>query len=515
LKAEIAVLESEERFRMMFESSPDAIFLADPESERIVDVNSAGMRLLQRSRDDIVGLYQTELHATEHREEARRAFRDRIGDASNEETSKPLESAVLRSDGREIPVEILARSVQVKGRDVLLGTFRDITRRKEVEAALIASERNYREIFNGTSEATFVHDPVTGAIVDVNRAAVEMFGYAREQLLGMTPGQLGTGQPPYSDREAQHWMARAVQEGPQAFEWFARRKNGEHFWVQVNLKQADIGGQQRVLAAAQDVTERKEAEKAAQRHRAELTRAWHVNALGEMASGLAHELNQPLCAILNYANASLRLARKDNPNTGALEEAVSEIVGQAERAGAMIKRIRGLVGKREPRCTSLDVRGLLGEAMEMVEKEALRHKVEIVSEIDSHLPEIEADNVEIEQVALNLMRNAIEAMGSRRRGPRTLTIAASQPDTETIEVAVRDTGRGLSPEVREQVFDSFFTTKNQGLGIGLSLSRRIVEAHGGRLWAESDGKSGATFRFTLPVVGVRNGKPPARSIRCR
>jgi len=131
------------------------------------------------------------------------------------------------------------------------------------------------------------------------------------------------------------------------------------------------------------------------------------------------------------------------------------------------------------------------------------------------LPKINADDVEIEQVALNLMRNAIEAMGDGKVTERTLTIGTSRPAKEMIEVAIKDTGRGLSPELSERVFNSFFTTKQQGLGIGLSLSRRIVEAHGGRLWAESDGCSGTTFKFTLPVAGVTNGKRRARSLRRR
>jgi len=237
--------------------------------------------------------------------------------------------------------------------------------------------------------------------------------------------------------------------------------------------------------------------------------------LGEMASGLAHELNQPLCAILNYANGCLRLTRKKELPKAALRESVKEVIGQAERAGDIIKRIRGLVGKREPRCVKLDVKSLLSDAVGMIEKEAAKHDVTVVSELKGRLPKVKADDVEIEQVALNLMRNAIEAMGDKDVAERKLTITTSRPEKGTVEVAIKDTGRGLSPELSERVFDWFFTTKQHGLGIGLSLSRRIVEAHGGRLWAESDGCSGTTFRFTLPVVGGPHGKRRPRSVRRR
>ena len=150
----------------------------------------------------------------------------------------------------------------------------------------------------------------------------------------------------------------------------------------------------------------------------------------------------------------------------------------------------------------------------MVEKEAARHNITVVPEFAGRLPRIQADDVEIGQVALNLMRNAIEAMGDEELAERTLTIKTSRPQKETIEVAIKDTGRGLSPKLSGTVFDSFFTTKEKGLGIGLSLSRRIVEAHGGRLWAESDGASGTTFKFTLPVTGDRHGKRSAGRL-CR
>ena len=393
--------------------------------------------------------------------------------------------------------------------------FANALLRKRAEEALIASERNYREIFNAANDATFVHDPASGAIVDANNAALDMFGYSYEDILHVGAEALRCGAADQTREELRQLLVRATQEGPQVVEWLYRRNDGSRFYAEVDLKQASIGGRPRVLAVVRDITERKQAEKAAELHRAELARAWHVNTMGEMASGLAHELNQPLCAILNYANGCLRLTRKKELPKAALKESIKEVIGQAERAGDIIKRIRGLVGKREPRLAKLDVKALLSDAMGMIEKEAAKHDIAVVPEFGGRLPKVHADDVEIEQVALNLMRNAIEAMGDEKVAERTLTIATSRPEKGTIEVAIRDTGRGLSPELSERVFNSFFTTKQHGLGIGLSLSRRIVEAHGGKLWAESDGRSGTTFRFTLPVVGAPNAARRARSVRRR
>jgi signal transduction histidine kinase len=239
---------------------------------------------------------------------------------------------------------------------------------------------------------------------------------------------------------------------------------------------------------------------------AELTRAWHANTLGEMASGLAHELNQPLCAIVNYSNGCLRLTRKKDYSMETVRDSIERIAIQAQRAADIIKRIRGLVAKRDPQRTRLDLEGILAEAVQMLRDEALKHNVAIISRLEMGLPRINGDSVEIEQVVLNLMKNAIEAMSDGQTAHRNLTISSRLSNPEEVEMSVADTGRGISPELSEKIFDSFFTTKTQGLGIGLSLSTRIIEAHGGRLWVESDGRSGATFRFTLPVEGATHGE---------
>jgi len=274
----------------------------------------------------------------------------------------------------------------------------------------------------------------------------------------------------------------------------------------VNLKTAMIGGQRRILAVVRDITDRKKAEAQMQVHLAELTRAWHANTLGEMASGLAHELNQPLCAVVNYSNGCLRLIRKEGYAMETVRNSIEQIAAQAQRAADILKRIRSVIAKREPHRAVLDLENILAGVVYLLKDEAVKHNVAIISRLEAGLPKIKGDNVEIEQVVLNLMRNAIEAMNDPQISHRNLTISSRLPDPHRIEVAVTDTGKGIPPELSEKIFESFFTTKTQGLGIGLSLSRRIIEAHGGRLWAESDGRSGSTFRFTLPVEGGTHGE---------
>lgn len=512
VEAERSLRESEERFRAIYENAVLGFYRTTPEG-RILMANRSLVRMLgYASFEELAHLdLETNGYATGS---SRSTFTAKI-EAEGQVVG--MESAWARRDGTVLFVRENARAVRNENGNTLYyeGTVEDVTHRKRAEAALIASERNYREIFNATSEAIFIHDPATGAIVDVNDAMLRVFGYSSyEDALVGSVGGLSSGRPPYTLQDAQQWIRKAAEEGPQRFEWLAKRKSGEHFWVEVSLRHTRIGGRPRVLAMARDITERKQAEKQERQHLAELTRAWHANAMGEMASGLAHELNQPLCAIQNYAGGCLRLAGKRDVDMKTLRTSIEQIGEQAERAADIIKRIRGLVGKREPRRALLDIKALLNDAVGMIEKEAIRHNVTVVPELSGRLPKVEADDVEIEQVALNLMRNAIEAMGDERVTKRTLTIATSRAERDTIEVAIKDTGRGLPPKLSGTVFDSFFTTKEKGLGIGLSLSRRIVEAHGGRLWAESDGSSGATFKFTLPVAGDGHGQHGARGV-CR
>ncbi|MDY0356210.1 MAG: PAS domain S-box protein [Sedimentisphaerales bacterium] len=376
--------------------------------------------------------------------------------------------------------------------------------RLRAEEALLASERNYREIFDAANEAILVHDPVTAEILDVNQTGLDMFGYSHEQLQRM--GVAGLWAEPRADSEEviRGWFTRVAREGPQVFECLCKSRDGRCFWVEVNLKQARIGGHDRVVAVGRDVTERIEAARAAENHRVELARAWHANTLGEMASGLAHELNQPLCAIVNYAGSCRRLAGREPVDMRTLCEGIEHIADQAERAAAIIRRIRGLVAKRRPDQASLDVRDVLDETMRMVDAEIARLGITVVRDLAEDLPRVRGDAVGIQQVTLNLVRNALDAMNGAT-SVRSLTLATRPADGgDGIEIAVADTGRGLPSQLTERVFDSFFTTKNEGLGIGLSLSRRIVEAHGGRLWAEANEDSGAVFRFTLPAEGVEH-----------
>ncbi|MBN2131895.1 MAG: PAS domain S-box protein, partial [Sedimentisphaerales bacterium] len=503
-RAERALRESERRYRELYEGSRDGTVSADLEG-RILDCNSVFLNMLGYSLDEIRGMKHEDFTPARWHAFERDVIQSQV---LTRDYSDVYEKEYVCKDGTIFPVELRAYlDRDGEGRPVgMWALVRDITERKKAEAALRASERNYREIFNAANEAIFVHDPLTGAILDVNETTVRMLGYSRREILQRTVGELSADEPAYSQQKALERVAKAAGENTQLFEWLLRRKDGSRLWVEVNLKSAVIGGQRRVLAVVRDIADRKQAEDEEQRHLSELTRAWHANTLGEMASGLAHELNQPLCAILNYSSGCLRMTRREHFSVEVVRSSIEQISGQAERAANIIKHIRSLMAKRDPHRATLDLNALVVDVMDMLRSAAAKRGAVMISRFAHDLPAVEGNAVELEQVVLNLLRNALEAMNDPDVTQRKLTVSTSRRPDGTVQVAVCDTGRGFSAELAEKMFDSFFTTKEEGLGIGLSLSRRIIEAHGGRLRAESDGASGAAFTFTLPFEGVDRGK---------
>jgi signal transduction histidine kinase len=220
--------------------------------------------------------------------------------------------------------------------------------------------------------------------------------------------------------------------------------------------------------------------------------------MGEMASNLAHELGQPLGAVVNYAQACLRMVCRGSYNVERLSLALQQTVEQAQRAGAIIHRVRDFVRKDRARAECLNLTSLAGETLEFVSSEARGKGVRVAVETIDNLPPVRADRIQIEQVLLNLIFNSIDAMQQARSKARQVTIRFKALEGK-VRVTVADTGPGLGKDVVEHIFEPFYTTKDKGMGMGLAICRSIIEAHSGRLWADSASGSGAVFHFTLPV----------------
>ena len=258
-----------------------------------------------------------------------------------------------------------------------------------------------------------------------------------------------------------------------------------------------------ILASGDDVTDRRRMEQRVREQEAELAHFLRLGTLGEMATGLAHELNQPLAAIKNFAQGCVRRMRAGNADPAELLKAIEQVNAQATRAGEIIRRMRSFVRKREPVRAPMDVNQAIREVAELIARDVKRLGVSLELALDEHLPPALADMIQVEQVILNLARNgldviALEPASARRR----LTIRSGPGEQGSVMVSVSDTGRGIAPDQVESLFEPFYTTKKEGLGMGLSISRSIIEAHHGRLWAEPNPDGGSVFRFTLPAASM-------------
>jgi C4-dicarboxylate-specific signal transduction histidine kinase len=250
----------------------------------------------------------------------------------------------------------------------------------------------------------------------------------------------------------------------------------------------------------QDVTEWKRVEMELQRQRDELAHVTRVATLGEMSASMVHELNQPLAAILNNAQAAEIFLERDPPDLKEAKEALKDIISDDLRAGEVIRRLRAYVVKGDFKSVPIQVNELVNDVLALVRNDANLHNLKIATELASELPEVQGDPVQIQQVLINLMLNggqAMNAMPSRGR----MVISTSLLDRGEIKISVTDSGPGIDGEFAERIFDAFFTTKREGLGMGLSICRSIVNAHGGRIWMEPRAEGGATFSFTLPIKG--------------
>jgi signal transduction histidine kinase len=242
-----------------------------------------------------------------------------------------------------------------------------------------------------------------------------------------------------------------------------------------------------------------------QRAQAELAHAARVMTMGELSASLAHELTQPLTAILSNAQAALRFLTPPSPDLDEVRGILADIVADDRRAGEVIHRLRGLLTRSEPERRPLDLNEVIRGVVRLIHSELVIKHVTVTLDLGRELPPVPGDRVQLEQVILNLLINGVEAMSAVEDRPRELLIRSCRHGAGGVLVTVRDGGIGLDPQQAERIFDSFYTTKPKGMGLGLSISRSIVEAHDGWLWASPNAGHGATFQFTLPAAGVHVG----------
>jgi C4-dicarboxylate-specific signal transduction histidine kinase len=259
-----------------------------------------------------------------------------------------------------------------------------------------------------------------------------------------------------------------------------------------------------------DIEALKQAEEALHTAQAELAHATRVMSLGALTTAIAHEVKQPLTAVINNGNACLRWLARATPDLEAVRGALRDMISNAKRANEIIVRIRVALKKTPTQAVRLDINRVILEVVELTHHEIQRHKVRLRPALTAALPPVVGDRIQLQQVLLNLLMNGIEAMSTVRDRPRELLIRSERTESDGVLVAVQDSGIGLEPQTLERLFDAFFTTKSAGLGMGLSISRTIITSHGGQLWAERNPGHGATVQFILPPT---NSPEPRRRAR--
>jgi PAS domain S-box-containing protein len=425
-----------------------------------------------------------------------------------------------------------------QGRPVaILETNNDITERQRAEAALHESERRYRNIFETAGVSIWEEDfsQVTAAIdelkaqgvrdfrqylaaypafvrhaismvkiVDVNDATVKLFGAQSKDALLRSLHAIFT--PETQDVFAAELVAIADGRTSFASETVLQNLQGDTLTVLLTMTfPPQPATLDRVLVSVTDVTERKQAEEALRRAQAELAHVTRVMTVGELAASIAHEVNQPLTGVITNGNACLRWLGRTPPDLDEAQEAVRRMIRDGSRASEVMARIRTLLRKAEPQKTRLAINDVIEEVIALAESEVRRNRVLLKTDLAADFPPVLADRIQLQQVLLNLTLNGMEAMRTVTDRSRELIIRSQKEETDAIRVAVQDAGVGIDPQDLERIFTAFVTTKPEGLGMGLAISRSIIEAHGGRLWATPNAGPGATFQFTLPISG--EGEP--------
>jgi PAS domain S-box-containing protein len=419
-----------------------------------------------------------------------------------------LQEARLRSEQKRVASELDQRVAQ---RTTELAAAneelrKEIADRKHAEEDLRSSEEKHRVIIEAAHDAVVTMDE-RGAILLANPATRRIFGYDPTEIVGKPMTVL---MPEVMRKAHENGFKRYLATGKRHLNWqgvevTAQRKDGQEFPVEVSFGELTSDGHKMFTGFIRDISERKQAEdqlRASERNlqttQAELARVSRLTTMGELAASIAHEVNQPLTAVINNASACLRLLANRNLEPEVLRHALEGIVADGTRASTVLARIRAFIKKEPAEKGALDINEVIQEVLVLAGRELYENQVLPDHQLKTDLPSVMADRVQLQQVLLNLIMNGIEAMAPVTDRPRLLGVQSRIDESGDVLVAVSDSGTGFGFEL-DRVFHPFFTTKANGMGMGLSISRSLVENHGGRLWAAPNSPHGAVFSFTLPA----------------
>jgi PAS domain S-box-containing protein len=488
----------EAKVRRLIDANIMGIFTWNLEG-RIVEANETFLKMVQRGREDVAsaGLRWTDLTPEEWRARDELA----VADLKATGTMQPYQKEYFRKDGSRVPVLVGAAPLEDGGNDGVAFAL-DLSEQKRAEEALRRVEEQARAIVDSALDAVVVMN-AEGIITEWNKQAEETFGWTRPEALGRRMSEtIIPAQYRLSHERGLEQFFKTGQ-GPvlnRRIEITAFRRDGTEFPVELSITPQKSDNTWTFSAFIRDITARKQAQEDLRNAHAELAHVNRVMTMGELAASIAHEVNQPLAAVIASGDSCKAWLANEPPNLEKALAAADRIVQAAAQASDIVRRIRALFKKTTSITTPLEINEVITETVSLVGGEVQRKGVSLNTELAANLPAALGDRIQLQQVILNLAINATEAMTGFEDQPRRLVIQSKLAESGEILVSVADSGPGIDPQQTAQLFAPFFTTKPDGIGMGLSISRSIIEAHGGRLWAIANQPRGAVFHFALPAA---------------
>lgn len=532
------------RYRTIYDCAPTAFLILDQQGF-IVDVNRATCILFNYAKDALKGLNITKIIHTKDLPQ----FALFLQNTLNYQEKQSIEFRIKPKNGELISVFCHSCTHNIDdGRHEFFLTLQDISKQKLAEKAifllnnelekkvyaqtfeLVKKNKSLREkiaeikkskqliynreaklksVFNANLEGIIIIRD-TGDIESVNQAVSNIFGYPSNELIGNGINKLIPSRQHALQNNFFHVYLEKHQEDimGKILELEGQKKDGSVIPIDISVASYTLAHIQYFTCIIRDISERKAKELLDKQHLDELAHVTRLGLMGEMASGIAHEVNQPLTAIATYCHVCLRLMKQSNPDLKSLYETLEKTEQQALRAGKIIARMREFVVSNTTSRSYSDINTLVNHALELASDDCQRFDIEQKIELAENIPFVNVDSIQIEQVLLNLIKNSIDALTkSPKILPRRLSIQTYLINNETIEVRVKDNGQGISKEAQAKIFTPFYTTKESGMGMGLSICRSLINAHNGEMRFNCNKDKGTTFYFTLPIneVGTENG----------
>jgi two-component system sensor kinase FixL len=496
IRAEQSESRAGERLKAVIDNAHDAIITIDDRG-RIETFNKAASRIFGYEPGEVLGRNVNVLMPAPYKEAHDGYLHNYMTTGVAKIIGTGREVEARRRDGSVFPIDLSVAEMNVGGRRGFIGVIRDISERKLAEAA-----RDQLAAIVQSSHDAVIGKSLAGFITSWNRGAEEMYGYTAAEAIGQPIAMLA---PPPLEGEIPTLIERARRgEVITNYETTRITKDGRQLDVSLTLSPIqDAAGQiVGVSTIARDVTQLNQAQRRIRELTAEMVHMSRLTAMGQLSSSLAHELNQPLTAVANYAEAARQLLlAAPTPPPPRVTEFLEKTASQADRAGQIIRRLRGFVEKGSIERVPAFLDEMVKEATALGTVGSASDGIRLVYDLAPGLPPVQIDKIQIQQVVVNLVRNAADVLRGAER--RVLTVRTAAAADSYQEVAVIDTGPGIAPEIADQLFKPFVTTKADGMGIGLSICQSIIEAHAGRIWAEPNPGGGTIFRFVIPETTDR------------